>query len=70
MRFIDFILSNEGQEVVVKIGKLYPVNELFATPMGAAPFSKIAKKALPINWKKIKEDRDKIIKRFTDIVQN
>ncbi len=70
MRFIDFILSNEGQEVVVKIGKLYPVNELFAPPMGAPPFSTIAKKALPINWNKIKEDRDKIIKRFTDIVQN
>ena len=68
-RFIDFILSNEGQTAVVKIGKLYAVNELFAPPKGAPPFTAIAKKALPINWEKIKENREKIIKRFADIVQ-
>ena len=68
-RFIDFILSNEGQRAVVQIGNLYPVNPLFAPPKGAPPFTSIAKKALPINWRKIKVDRDKIIKRFTDIVQ-
>jgi iron(III) transport system substrate-binding protein len=68
-RFIDFILSNEGQRAVVEIGNLYPVNPLFAPPKGAPPFKSIAKKALPINWEKIKGHRDEIIKRFTDIVQ-
>lgn len=68
-RFIDFILTNEGQRAVVQIGNLYPVNPLFAPPKGTPPFTSIAKKALPINWQKIKVDRDKIIKRFTDIVQ-
>jgi len=68
-RFIDFILSNEGQRAVVQIGNLYPVNPLFAPPNGAPPFKSIAKKALLINWERIKGNRDKIIKRFTDIVQ-
>jgi len=53
----------------VQIGNLYPVNPLFAPPKGAPPFKFIAKKALTINWRKIKADRNKIIKRFTDIVQ-
>ncbi len=52
----------------MQIGNLYPVNPLFAPPKGAPPFKSIARKALPINWLKIKVDRDKIIKRFTDIV--
>ncbi len=68
-RFIDFILSNEGQRAVVQIGNLYAVNPLFAPPKGAPPFKSIAKKALPINWRKIKVNRYKIIQRFTDIVQ-
>jgi iron(III) transport system substrate-binding protein len=68
-RFIDFILSNEGQRAVVHIGNLYSVNPLFAPPKGAPPFKSIAKKALPINWEDIKENREKIIKQFSDIVQ-
>ncbi|MFQ5850605.1 MAG: ABC transporter substrate-binding protein [Candidatus Binatia bacterium] len=68
-RFIDFILSDEGQKAVVEVGRLYAVNPCFAPPKGAPPFKGIAKKALPINWENIKKNRDKIIKRFADIVQ-
>ncbi len=68
-RFIDFILSDEGQKAVVKIGQLYAVNPCFAPPKGAPPFKAIAKKAVPINWENIKKNRDKIIKKFADIVQ-
>ncbi len=68
-RFIDFILSNEGQKAVVKIGNLYSVNPLYAPPKGAPPFTAIAKNALPINWEKIKVNREKIIKRFSDLFQ-
>jgi len=67
--FDDLILSNEGQRAIVEIGNLYPVNPSFAPPKGAPPFKSVAKKALPINWEKIKGNRDEIIKWFTDIVQ-
>ena len=69
-RFIDFILSNEGQRAIVEIGNLYSVNPLFAPPKGAPPFKSIAMKALPINWERIKGHRDEIIKRFSKIMQN
>jgi iron(III) transport system substrate-binding protein len=68
-RFIDFILSNEGQRAIVQIGNLYSVNPLFAPPKGAPPFKSIANKALPINWERIKGHREEIIKRFSNIVQ-
>ncbi|NIO11114.1 MAG: extracellular solute-binding protein [Deltaproteobacteria bacterium] len=69
-RFIDFILSNEGQRAVVQFGNLYPVNPLIAPPKGAPPFNSIAKKALPINWIHIKENRSEIIKRFSNIMKD
>ncbi len=68
-RFIDFILSNEGQRALVQIGNLYAVNPLFAPPKGAPPFKSIAKKAFPINWDNIKRNREEIINRFTVIVK-
>jgi iron(III) transport system substrate-binding protein len=53
--FVDYVISKEGQETMVKLGNFIPVRPDVAPPSGAPALDKIEK--LPTNWKNVKDKR-------------
>jgi iron(III) transport system substrate-binding protein len=53
-RFVDFILSRSGQEIIVQIGSFYPVRTDVDPPAGAPPLSTIA--AFDVDWDEVATD--------------
>ena len=58
--FIDFILSDPGQKIVVEIGSFYPVRTDISPPEGAAPLDTI--EALEVDWKALAAETEEINK--------
>lgn len=53
--FVNYVLSKEGQEILVKLGNFIPVRPDVAPPAGAPALDKIKK--LPSNWRAVREER-------------
>jgi iron(III) transport system substrate-binding protein len=56
--FIDYILSESGQEIVVQIGSFYPVRSDVALPPGAPPLETIT--AFDVDWKALATEAEQI----------
>ncbi len=52
--FIDFVLSEPGQRVLVEIGSFYPVRTDVSPPAGAPPLEQVAR--LPVDWGRLAAD--------------
>jgi len=53
--FVNYLLSKEGQQTLVKKGNFYPVRADVKSPPGAPDLDTI--KILPTNWKAVREKR-------------
>lgn len=56
--FVDFILSQPGQEIVVRLGSFYPARTDVAPPPGAPSLTEIP--ALQVDWKSLAEETNAI----------
>ncbi len=61
--FLDFVVSKEGQETMVKLGFFIPVRSDVNPPEGAPSLDKI--KRLPTDWKAVTRDRQATKDRWT-----
>lgn len=69
-KFVDFVLSQEGQAIIAKEGTL-PVRGDVGTPQGS-PLPSVAeamKRAIPIDYKAMMAEKETTIKKFTEIMQ-
>lgn len=58
VEFIDFVLSEPGQRVLVEIGHFYAVRTDVAPPAGAPPLESI--RQLPVDWEELAAERDQL----------
>ncbi len=56
--FVDFLLSQSGQEIVVQIGSFFPVRDDVEPPEGAPSLDEIT--AFEVDWKGLAEDAEAI----------
>jgi iron(III) transport system substrate-binding protein len=69
-KFVDFVLSKDGQAIIAKEGTL-PVRSDVEVP-SRYPMPAVAdamKRAIPIDYKKLMAEKEATIKKFTDIMQ-
>lgn len=64
--FADFILSKEGQELVVELGSFYPARDDVAPPEGAPPLGEI--ETIEVDWVKLVDDTDDIDRLWTELL--
>ncbi|WP_333825598.1 ABC transporter substrate-binding protein [Pinisolibacter sp.] len=69
-KFVDFVLSKEGQAIIAKEGTL-PVRSDVEVPSRypMPPVADAMKRAIPIDYKKLMAEKEATIKKFTDIMQ-
>ena len=65
--FVNYVISKEGQQTLVELGSFIPVRPDVTPPPGAPAFDKI--KALPTDWKMVREKRAASMKKWTEIFQ-
>ncbi len=63
--FVDFVLSRQGQQIVVEIGSFYPVRTDVAPPSGAPPLDEIT--ALEIDWSELAAETESIDQMWTQL---
>lgn len=63
-RFIDFVLSFEGQKFLTT-EYIVSVNPKVASPKGTPPVLDILKKSLPVDWDHLVKNREELLKRFS-----
>jgi len=63
--FVDYLLSQQGQQDMVEVGSFLPVRDDVAPPKGAPKLSEI--KRFPLDWKDITARTEEIKKNFADI---
>ncbi|MDI3524085.1 ABC transporter substrate-binding protein [Kosmotoga sp.] len=68
-RFVDFVISKEGQEILVNYGSLIPVRSDVAMPAGAPKLEDLLKKSYKIDWYDLRESTDEIKDTFSDIFE-
>ena len=66
--FVNYVLSKDGQESVVKMGNFYPVREDVAPPEGAPSIANIVK--LPTDWKTVKSNTNTNKEKWIEIFGN
>lgn len=54
--FVDYLLSQDGQQVMVELGNFYPVRDDVAPPEGTPPLDEIT--VLPVDWVAVREQRE------------
>ena len=68
MRFVDYILSVEGQMALVELGSLVPIRPDVDPPANTPPAAEILGKSMDIDWKYIEEGLEEINTNFSDIM--
>lgn len=63
--FVEFVISQEGQQTLVELGDFYPVRGDVDPPEGAPPLSEIEQ--MPIDWQAVQENRQDTKDRWTAI---
>ena len=66
-KFIDFVLSSDGQKFLVT-EYIVSVNPKVASPKGAPPVLDILNKALPVDWDYLIKNREELLKKFSRIM--
>ncbi len=69
-KFVDFVLSKEGQTIIAQEGTL-PVRSDVQVPdrFPLPPVADAMKRAIPVDYKAMMADKEATIKKFTDIMQ-
>jgi iron(III) transport system substrate-binding protein len=69
-KFVDFVLSKDGQAIIAKEGTL-PVRSDVEVPSRypMPPVADAMKRAIPIDYKQLMAEKEATIKKFTDIMQ-
>ncbi|MDK9695115.1 MAG: ABC transporter substrate-binding protein [Siculibacillus sp.] len=69
-KFVDFVLSKEGQTIIAQEGTL-PVRSDVQVPdrYPLPPVADAMKRAIPVDYKAMMADKEATIKKFTDIMQ-
>lgn len=67
-KFVEYILSQKGQESLVKMGLFIPVRPDVAPPAGAPTAKEAAKRSMQVDWKYIEEKQEEINSKFGDIM--
>lgn len=68
LRFVNYILSKEGQIACVELGSLVPVRSDVNPPANTPPAAQIIEKAMDVDWKYIEEGVQEINTNFSDIM--
>ncbi len=68
-KFVDFVLSKEGQKVLVEKGSLIPVRPDVDMPEGAPKLEELLKRSYAIDWKDLKNVTDDLKDTFSDIFE-
>ena len=66
-KFVDFVLSPDGQKFLIS-QYIVSVNPKVASPKGAPPVLDILSKALPVDWDYLIKNREELLKRFSKIM--
>ena len=69
-KFVDFVLSKEGQTIIANEGTL-PVRADVKVPerYPLPPLADAMKRAIPIDYKQLMAEKEGTIKKFTEIMQ-
>lgn len=67
--FVDFILSKEGQEQMVKLGYFLPVRSDVYPPDGAPTIKRVLEDQIPINWENLNTNKVRIKGRYFNIMK-
>jgi len=67
-KFVEYILSQKGQEAMVKLGSFIPIRPDVAPPAGAPTAQEVSKHAMKVDWKYIEEKTEEINNKFSDIM--
>jgi len=67
-RFVDYILSREGQETLVRLGSLVPVRADVDPPPATDKADTILGKAMGVDWDALERGIDEIKTKFQDIM--
>ncbi|PLV59768.1 ABC transporter substrate-binding protein [Thermotoga sp. KOL6] len=68
-KFVDFVLSKEGQRILVEKGSLIPVRADVEMPEGAPKLEELIKKSYTVDWEDLKDSSDDIKNTFSDIFE-
>ncbi|HQN28686.1 MAG TPA: extracellular solute-binding protein, partial [Mesotoga sp.] len=68
MKFVNYILSIDGQKAQVELGSLVPVRSDVNPPANTPPAGEILGQAMEIDWKYIEEGLAEINTNFSDIM--
>jgi iron(III) transport system substrate-binding protein len=63
--FVNYLISKEGQQALVKIGDFYPVRADVKAPAGAPDLDTI--KILPTNWKTVRDKRQETKDKWSEV---
>jgi iron(III) transport system substrate-binding protein len=67
-KFVDYILSLEGQLVQVKLGSTIPIRPEVVPPLGAPSLSQLLEKSIPIDYEYICSNAETLCSQFTEIL--
>ncbi len=68
-KFVDFVLSKEGQKILVDYGKLIPVRGDVHMPEGVPSLEELLKRSFKIDWNDLKKHSDERKDTFADIFE-
>jgi iron(III) transport system substrate-binding protein len=69
-KFVDFLLSKEGQEVITSTGTL-PIRKDVQVPqeLGLVPPNEAVKRAMKVDYLEMIKEKEKTIRKFTEIMR-
>ena len=69
-KFVDFLLSKEGQTILMASGTLSIRSDVPMPPdMGLVPADQAVERAMKLDYVKVMNEREAIIKKFTSLIQ-
>ncbi len=67
--FMDFILSKDGQEQMVKLGNFLPVRSDVYPPDGAPTINRVVEEQIPINWENLNLNKIRLKGKYFKILK-
>ncbi len=67
-KFVDYVLSAEGQKALVEMGSFIPVRPDVASPAGAPSLSQLVKNEMPVDYNYIRRNAEFLTQKFTEIM--
>lgn len=67
-KFVDYVLSVEGQKALVEMGSFIPVRPDVASPASTPSLTELLKNAMPVDYKYIRRNAGFLAQKFTEIM--